>query len=304
MIALFRILILVSLCFSAAAKAQDTDVAARELLGIKGGYVAKKRILENARVLAYVPILLKSVGRGPQWNPGHPRWASVEQRIITDWTRINREYQLDQGVDPSYEWFDRALARGYAAAFSREELQRLADFHRSTAGVLLLRLERELLAFYPASLVAELGRAMIGSETLSGRGSELFRTTESRDRRDFISLFETETIIREESFRAGGAYAEASYPTVQHAALAASAGRIDLLRAQAAEHLPAIKAFVDSDPGRKERRFLARTAPVILPAAEDPARLREAESAFYKKLEAVSAQWRALAGGTASSEQK
>ncbi len=296
MIALFRAAVLAILCISIAASAQDKTTAARELIRIKGGYVEKKRLLEKARVMAYVPILLKSVGRGQQWNPSHPRWTAVEQRLVADWTNINREYQIAQGIEPSYEWFDTALARDYAAAFTGDELQRLAEFHRSAAGKLLLELERELLTFYPDSLVAELGRAMIGSETLSGRSGELFKSPVSRERRDFISLFETEAIIREESFRAGGAYAEASYPTVQHGALEASAARVDQLRSQAAAHLPAMKEFAQSDLGRKERRFLASTAPVTLASKENPTRLMAAESAFYKNLETVSAQWRSLAG--------
>jgi len=302
-IALFRAAVLAVLCLSFAASAQDRTTAARELIRIKGGYIEKKRLLEKARVMAYVPILLKSVGRGQQWNPAHPRWTAVEQRLVTDWTHINREYQIAQGIDPSYEWFDAALARDYAAAFTGDELQRLADFHRSAPGKLLLELEHELLTFYPDSLVAELGRAMIGSETLSGRSGELFKTPASRERREFITLFETEAIIREESFRAGGAYAEASYPTVQHAALEASAQHVDRLRSQAAAHLPLLKEFVQSELGRKERRFLASTAPVTLPAKEDPARLMAAESAFYKNLETVSAQWRSLASGDTHPEK-
>lgn len=278
------------------AFAQDNLVLARELITLKGGYIEKKRLLEEARLQAYVPILLKAVGRGQDWKPSHPNWKSVESRITSDWMQLNAEYLRSLGRDPAYDWFDRALARDYAQAFSENELRQLAGFYRSAAGRTLLDLERRLLAFYPASMVRAFVQSMIAAEPLSDRESELFKSPDSRIRRDFVRLFESEAIIREESVRAGGAYAEANYPAVQQGAIAIAADRIDALRTllQSAQRT-AIEEFIASAPGRKERAFLARTAPVTLPAPEDPMLARDMETRFYKKLEDLTAEWRALA---------
>ena len=202
-----------------ATYAQDNLTLARELIDLKGGYVEKKRLLEDARLQAYVPILLKAVGKGQDWKPSHANWKSVESRIASDWMQLNAEYLRSLGRDPAYDWFDNALTRDYAQAFTGSELRQLAGFYRSTAGRTLLDLERKLLGFYPASMVRAFALSMVSTETLSGRESELFNSPLSRIRRDFVRLFETEAIIREESFRAGGTYAEASYPTVQQASL-------------------------------------------------------------------------------------
>ena len=279
-----------------ATYAQDNLTLARELIDLKGGYVEKKRLLEDARLQAYVPILLKAVGKGQDWKPSHANWKSVESRIASDWMQLNAEYLRSLGRDPAYDWFDNALARDYAQAFTGSELRQLAGFYRSTAGRTLLDLERKLLGFYPASMVRAFALSMVSTETLSGRESELFNSPLSRIRRDFVRLFETEAIIREESFRAGGTYAEASYPTVQQGAIAIAADRIDALR----ELLPpaqraSIEDFLASAPGRKERVFLARTTPVTLPAPEDPVMAMEKETAFYTKLGELTAQWQALA---------
>lgn len=279
-----------------AASAQDNLVLARELIDLKGGYVEKKRLLEDARLKAYVPILLKAVGKSQDWKPSHPEWKSVEGRITSDWMQLNAEYQRSLGRDPTYDWFDNALARDYARAFTANELRQLAGFYRSAAGRTLLHLERRLLNFYPAGMVRAFALSMAGTDTLSSRESELFNSPLSRTRRDFVRLFETEAIIREESFRTGGAYAEASYPAVQQAAIAIVADRIDALR----ELLPpaqrtAIEDFLASAPGGKERVFLARTTPVILPAPEDPVMAMEKETEFYAKLGKLTAQWQALA---------
>lgn len=278
------------------AFAQDNLALARELIALKGGYIEKKRLLEDARLQAYVPILLKAVGRGQDWKPSHPNWKSVESRITRDWMQLNAEYLRSLGRDPAYDWIDRALARDYAQAFSENELQQLAGFYRSAAGRTLLDLERRLLAFYPASMVRAFVQSMIATEPLSDRESELFKSPDSRIRRDFVRLFESEAIIREESVRAGGAYAEANYPAVQQGAIAIAADRIDALRSllQSAQRI-AIEEFIASAPGRKERAFLARTAPVTLPAPEDPMLARDMETRFYKKLEDLTAEWRALA---------
>lgn len=276
--------------------AQDNLTLARELIDLKGGYVEKKRLLEDARLQAYVPILLKAVGRGQDWKPSHANWKAVESRITSDWMQLNADYLRSLGRDPAYDWFDHALARDYAKAFTDGELRQLAVFYRSAAGRTLLDLEQKLLEFYPASMVRAFALSMVSTETLSGRESELFNSPSSRIRRDFLRLFETEAIIREESFRTGGAYAEASYPTVQQGAIAIAAVRIDALRAL----LPpsqrmSIEDFLASAPGRKERTFIARTTPVTLPAPEDPVMAMEKETAFYARLGELTAQWRALA---------
>lgn len=282
--------------WSIVACAQDNLTLARELIDLKGGYVEKKRRLEDARLQAYIPILLKAVGRGQDWKPSHPNWKAVESRITGDWMQLNADYLRSLGRDPAYDWFDTALARDYAQAFTAGELRQLAGFYRSAAGRTLLDLERKLLEFYPASMVRAFALSMVGTETLSGRESELFNSPASRIRRDFVRLFETEAIIREESFRAGGAYAEASYPTVQQGAIAIAADRIDaLLELLPPAQRTSIEEFLASAPGRKERVFLARTTPVTLPAPEDPVMAMEKEAAFYARLGELTAQWRALA---------
>lgn len=278
------------------AHAQDTRLLAAELISAKGGYIAKKRQLEDMRLQAYVPILLRAVGKGPQWNPSHAKWRALEQRITTDWLRLNDDYARRLGRDPSYDWFDHALAGEYAKAFSPEELQALTTFHSSAAGRSLLGLERELLMFYPVQMVGALGRALGLNEPLSGDARNLFQSPESRARRDFLNLFETEAIIREEGFRVGGAYVQASYPTILQSAIAAAALRIDDLRARlTTAHQSSVIAFINSSLGRKEREFLSRATPVVLPAPEDPKFAMEQESAFYENLATLTAQWKKMA---------
>ena len=272
---------------------------ARELVQAKGGYVAKKRLLEEMRLRAYVPLMLKAVGRGMEWNPAHPRWQPVEVRIVKDWFALNAEHARSLGRDPSYDWFDDVLAREYARAFDPDELRELIAFYRTPAGKLLLELELELLAFYPASMVSALALAMVATETLSGRQQDLFKSPESRVRREFVTLFEIEVIIKQESVRVGGSYVEASYPTVQQGALAIAADRIDALRGR----LPADvhgQAFLAGATGRKERVFLASVVPLALPAPEDPVLAARQETEFFKKLEAMTAEWRRLAALSAA----
>ena len=289
-------LLLITLFFPVETKAQETAALALELVQVKGGYIAKKHLLEEMRLRAYVPLMLKAVGKGPEWNPAHPRWQTVESHIVKDWFALNAEYARSLGRDPDYHWFDAALAREYARAFDAGELRELIAFYREPAGRLLLELELELLAFYPESMVKALALAMVSNETLSGRQQELFRSPESRARRDFVTLFETEAIIRQESVRVGGSYVEASYPTVQQGALAIAAERIDALRARfTAQVQQALKAFLSGATGRKERAFVSATVPVALPAPEDPVAAMAQETAFFKKLEAMTAQWRSLA---------
>lgn len=292
-----RLLLLICALLSPfSTQAQRPADLARELVQLKGGYIAKKRLLEEMRLRAYVPLMLKAVGKGPEWNPAHPRWLSVESRIVKDWFALNAEYARSLGRDPDYHWFDAALTREYARAFDAGELEELIAFYRTPAGRLVLELELELLAFYPESMVKAFALAMVSNETLSGRQQELFKSPESRNRRDFVVLFETEAIIRQESVRVGGSYVEASYPTVQQSALAIAAERVDALRARlTTETHAALKVFLSGATGRKERAFLAAMVPVAVPAPEDPVVAMAQETVFFKKLEAMTAQWRSLA---------
>jgi hypothetical protein len=291
--------LLFAACCSCGAWAQETTALARELVQVKGGYIAKKRLLEEMRLRAYVPLMLKAVGTGPGWNPSHPGWKLVEARITEDWFRLNAEHERRLGRDPTYDWFDETLAREYAKTFTAQQLAELISFHRTPAARSLLELEMELLTFYPASMVRALATAMIASEPLSGREQYLFKSPESRARRDFVALFESEAIMRQESVRVGGAYVEASYPTVQQGALAISADRIDALRARLApDALQAVTAFAQGEAGRRERAFLARMVPVVLPAPEDPALAAKLEIEFFAQLENLTAQWRKLAAAT------
>lgn len=292
-----RVMLLTALAtFSSLASTQEISPHATELIAGKGGYVEKKRLLEDMRLRAYVPILLRAVGKGSQWNPSHPRWRTTELRITADWLKLNDDYARSLGRDPSYAWFDNALAREYSAAFSADELAILKEFHGSSAGRALLDLERELLTFYPGEMVLALARAMGLNEPLSGQAQDLFQSPESRARRDFLALFETDVIIREEALRLGGAYVQASYPTIQQSAIAAAAPRIDELRARlTAGHRISVVTFINSELGRRERAFLGRAAPVALSAPEDPRFAMEQESAFYANLAKISAQWKTFA---------
>ena len=287
---------LLALCCASLAHAQDTASDARELVTIKGGYADKKKHLEELRIRAYVPILLKAVGKGPAWKPGHPNWAETERRIADEWRKLYLDYLTRMGRDTGYGWMDDALAREYARLFSAEELGALRAFYRSAAGSALLAREKEFLGFYPGEMVRSLARVMIGNDALSEREQALFRSSENRERRDFVAAFETEKIIQEETVRIGGPYVAANYPAVQQGALATAADNIDALRRKLdAATLTEVLAFLKSDAGRKERVFLGAALPTVTPAQEDPARTIEEETAFYKGLEQLSAQWRELA---------
>jgi len=287
--------LLVLFC-AAYAHAQDTTGLARELVTLKGGYVDKKRHLEEVRIRAYIPILLKAVGKGPAWKPGHPNWAETERHIAEEWRRLYLDYQARMGRDTGYGWMNDALAREYAKQFNTEELGALIDFYRSSAGGVLIALEREFLGFYPNEMLRSLARVMTGNETLSGREQALFRSPESRERRDFVAVFETEKIIREESVRIGGPYVDAVYPAVQQGAIATAADNIDSLRRKLdAATFGELHAFLKSEAGRKERAFLETAVPTVTPAPEDPAHALKEEAAFYKGLEQLSVRWRELA---------
>lgn len=57
------VLVLLALFASASALANDTTTLARELVQVKGGYIAKKRLREEMRLRAYAPLMLKAVGK-------------------------------------------------------------------------------------------------------------------------------------------------------------------------------------------------------------------------------------------------
>lgn len=283
------------LCCTLAA-AQDLAVLARELVTIKGGYVDKKRLLEDVRISAYVPILLRAVGKGAAWKPGHPNWAVTERRIAEEWRSLNVEYLTRKGRDVSYSWMDEVLAREYARAFNAQELTALLKFYLSPAGGSLIALEREFLGFYPREMLRSLGRVMLGNDTLTSREQESLRSPEARGRRDIVALFESEKIIYEESVRIGGSFVDATYPLVQQGAIATGAESIDALRRKLdAVHFIELQEFLKSEAGRKERAFLSAIVPTATPAPEDPVQAMKEESAFYKDLEVLSARWRELA---------
>lgn len=283
---------LLFLCCTLAV-AQDAAALARELVAIKGGYVEKKRHLEDVRIRAYIPILLKAVGKGPAWKPGHPNWAETERRIAGEWRTLYVEYLTRLGRDVGYGWMDEVLAREYARVFSARELDALLKFYRSPAGGTLISLEREFLGFYPREMLRSLGRVMLGNDTLTSREQESLRSPEARVRREFVMLFESEKIIYEESVRIGGSFADATYPQVQQGAIATGADNIDALRRQFdAVHITALQEFLKSEAGRKERAFLSAIVPTATPAPEDPVQAMKEEAVFYKDLEMLSARWR------------
>jgi len=299
----FRLIlpILLAVCCATFAQAQDTATLARELVTLKGGYADKKKYLEEVRIRAYIPILLKAVGKGPTWKPGHPNWAETERRITEEWRKYYLDYLTRMGRDTGYGWMDDALTREYARVFNAEELGALLNFYRSPAGGSLLALEKAFLQFYPGEMVRSLTRVMIGYEALSGREQELFRSPESRARRDFVELFETEQIIHGETLRIGSPYVDANRSMVQQGALATAADHIDALRHQLnAIMLADLQAFLKSDIGRMERVFVGAALPTVTPADEDPVRAKEEEAAFYKGLLQLSTQWHELAAKTAA----
>lgn len=299
----FRLIVpaLLFLCCSTFTHAHDTAALARELVTIKGGYADKKKHLEELRIRAYIPILLKAVGKGPAWKPGHPHWAETERRIAEDWRKHYLDYLARMGRDASYGWMDDTLAQEYAKVFSGEEFSALLALYRSTAGGALLALEKEFLGFYPGEMVRSLARVMLGTEAFSAREQAQFRSPENRERRDFVVMFETEPVIHGETLRIGNPYVDTNRPVVQQGALATAADNIDALRRKLnAAALAELQTFLNSEIGRNERAFLGAAIPTATPAKEDPAHAAKEEAAFYKGLQQLSAQWRELAAGTAA----
>jgi hypothetical protein len=286
----------VVLLYASFVQAQDAATLARELVTVKGGYIEKKRHFEEIRIRAYVPILLKAVGKGPAWKPGHPNWADTEQRIAEEWRKHYLEYLVHMGRDTSYGWVDDALAREYARLFSIEEFGVLLNFYRSSAGGALLALEKEFLGFYPNEMLRSLARVMFGNEKLSEREQKIFRSPETRERREFVALFESEPIIYGESLRIGSPYVDANQSIVLQGALATAADQIDALRRKLdTAALTDVQNFLNSDTGRKERALLGAAIPVVTPAQEDPVHAANEEAAFYKGLQQLSARWREFA---------
>lgn len=280
----------------AAACAQDAASLASELITAKGGYTEKKRHYEEARLSAYVPILLKAVGAGPAWKPGHPNWQATEQRINDEWRKLYAEYLTRMGRDATYGWMDAALASAYAQVFNAEELDALLAFYRSPAAGTLIALEKSLLETYPREMVRALSRLLFGHETLSERDQAALRAPENRLRREFVELFESEKIFHDEILRIGTRYVDAQQALLQPGALATGAETIDALRGKLDAAMAAdVQAFLKSPLARKERAFLGAAFPAATPVAEDPARTAAEEVVFYKNLRQLSLQWRELA---------
>jgi hypothetical protein len=292
-----------ALCLARPIHAQETLPLAQELVTTKTGYTDKKRDLEELRVRAYVPVLLKAVGKGPAWNPQHPNWAATEKRINAEWRKLYADYLARMARDAGFAWIDEALAREYSQRFTVEELTALLAFYRSPAGAALIELEKLFLVFYPAELTRALSRVMIGNDALSAAEQVAFRAPENRLRREFAVLFESETILFEEALRIGGAFVGENAAFVQQGAVATAAAEIDALRQKLPPALLAeVQAFLKTDAGLKEREFLALALRIAAPAGEDTARAKQEEAAFYKGLAELSAQWRAAAAGEKAPE--
>ena len=279
-----------------ASFAQDPFPLAQELITQKTGYTDKKRDLEELRVRAYIPVLLKAVGKGPAWNPQHPNWAATEKRINVEWRKLYADYLARMGREAGFAWIDEALAREYAQRFTVEELTALLAFYRSPAGATLIDLEKNFLLFYPAELTRALSRVMIGNDRLSAQEQAAFRSAENRLRREFVVLFESETILYEESLRIGGNFVAANSSFVQMGALATAAAEIDTLRQKLTPEMRTqVLAFLKTDAALKEREFLALALRIAAPAGEDAALAKREEAAFSKGLAELSAQWRTAA---------
>ena len=276
--------------------AQDRLPLAQELITQKTGYADKKRDIEELRVRAYIPLLLKAVGKGSTWNPQHPNWAATEKRINVEWRKLYADYLARMGREAGFAWIDEALAREYAQRFTVDELTALLAFYRSSAGTALIELEKNFLLFYPAELTRALSRVMIGNDTLSAPETAAFRSPENRLRREFVVLFESETILYEESLRIGGNFVAANSSFVQLGAVATAAAEIDALRQKfTPEMRTQVLAFLKTDAALKEREFLALALRIAAPAGEDAVLAKQEEAAFYKGLAELSAQWRAAA---------
>ena len=303
-----RLILFVVLAFLSgpAVQAQALFTLAQELVALKGGYVDKKRDVEELRIRAYIPFLLKAVGKGPAWKPGHPNWENTERRIAGEWRKHYTDHMARMGRDTSYVWIDDAIAREYARLFTVDEINGLLNFYRTEPGAVLLALEKEFLDLYPAELVRSLTRVMLGVDVLSEPERAAFRSPENRRRRDFAMMFESENILNEESLRIGGAFVAANSTDVQQGALATSAAHIDALRQklEAATNLADVLTFLKSDLGLKEREFLALAVLTVTPAQEDPVVAKQEETVFYKGLAALSAQWRAFANASDASTEK
>lgn len=297
------LLTLLFLCLANATQAQETLALSQELITTKSGYTDKKRDLEELRVRAYIPVLLKAVGKGPTWNPQHPNWAAMEKRINAEWRKLYADYLARMGRDAGFGWIDEALAREYAQRFTAEELTALLTFYRSPAGVALIELEKTFLVFYPAELTRALSRVMIGVDVLSTQEQAAFRSPDNRLRREFVVLFESETILYEESLRIGGNFVAANSGFVQLGAVATAAAEIDALRQKLTPEIRAeVLAFLKTDAALKEREFLALALRIAAPAGEDTALAKQEEAAFYKELAELSAQWRTAAAAEKPSE--
>ena len=295
-------LVLLALCVSGSVFAQDTLPLAQELITVKGGYADKKKDLEELRVRAYIPILLKAVGKGAAWKPGHPNWEATEKRINVEWRKLYADYMAGMGRDAGFAWMDEALAREYVRLFSDEELNTLLNFYKSPPGTALIALEKRFLVFYPAELVQSLSRVMIGYDALSAREQAAFRSPQNRERREFVVMFESEMLLSEESLRIGGTFIAENSNAVQQGALATAADEVDALRGKVdAATLTAMQTFLKTETARKERDFLLVAVPTATPAQEDPAQAKQEETAFYKALAALSAQWRAVAANASAS---
>lgn len=303
---MFRVMaiaLLMTVCAASYAQTPAPDAAslARELVTAKGGYAEKKRRYEEARISAYVPILLKAVGAGPAWKPGHPNWQATERRINDEWRKLYAFYLVRMGRDAAYDWMDAALAGAYAQIFTAGELEALLAFYRSPAAGALLALEKSVLEIYPREMVRALTRLLFGHETLSERDQAALRAPENRLRRDFVELFESEKIFHDEILRIGARYVDAQHALVQQGALATGAEAIDALRGKLDAAAAAdLQAFLTSPLARKERAFLGATFPAATPAAEDPARAAAEEAAFYNTLRQLSLQWREFAAQPAT----
>ncbi len=289
-----------------AAQVQDTLPLAQELVALKGGYIDKKRDVEELRIRAYIPFLLKAVGKGPAWKPGHPNWESTRQRIATEWRQLYADHMARMRRDVSFVWIDDALAREYARLFSAHEIHTLLHFYRSAPGAQLLALEKAFIDIYPAELVRSLTRVMLGGDVLSATENAALRSPENHQRRDFVLLFESEKLLHDESLRIGGAFIAPHAAEVRHGALATGASPLDALRQkfEATTTQPAILAFLKTELSLKEREFLAQAVLTVTPTQEDPVAAKQEAAAFYQRLAIRAAQWRALAhtDGTAAAQ--
>ncbi|MCX7891689.1 MAG: hypothetical protein N2544_04875 [Burkholderiales bacterium] len=232
--------------------------------------------------------VVRSLRGGGGWNPNHPKWEAMRNRVRADmraaWDEVGRA--LLGGIEPAR--YQEHLVGLYLASFDDAGLDALLAFYGSPGGTGYLALLRELTA---AAREAEAAVA----DVLAGGPARWQGQDPERTRARIRTLLVLEpmqamaNIAREPDDPRLAAGMSATLLTI----VAVRGERIDAL----AEGLdPATRAAVDGlprDPARaREREMLVAESERIYRAAGEWA---SALGAFLKRLAAQESVWKALA---------